>query len=44
MLMNEKEKFYSLYPEMDYDSLFEKIKTDKDFVNNFMSNVKGEKE
>ena len=32
MLMNEKEKFYSLYPEMDYDSLFEKIKTDKDFV------------
>ena len=32
MLMNEKEKFYSLYPEMDYDSLFEKVKTDKDFV------------
>ena len=32
MLMNEKEKIYSLYPEMDYDSLFEKVKTDKDFV------------
>lgn len=32
MLMNEKEKFYSLYPEMDYDSLSEKVKTDKDFV------------
>ncbi len=32
MLMNEKEKFYSLYPEIDYDSLFEKVKTDKDFV------------
>ena len=32
MLMNEKEKFYSLYPEMDYDSLFEKVKTNKDFV------------
>lgn len=32
MLMNEKEIFYSLYPEMDYDSLFEKVKTDKDFV------------
>ena len=32
MLMNEKEKFYSLYPEMNYDSLFEKVKTDKDFV------------
>lgn len=32
MLMNEKEKFYSLYPEMDYDSLLEKVKTDKDFV------------
>lgn len=32
MLMNEKEKFYSLYPGMDYDSLFEKVKTDKDFV------------
>lgn len=32
MLMNEKEKFYSLHPEMDYDSLFEKVKTDKDFV------------
>ena len=32
MLMNEKEKIYSLYPEMDYDSLLEKVKTDKDFV------------
>lgn len=32
MLMNEKEKFYSLHPEMDYDSLFEKVKTDKDFA------------
>ena len=32
MLMDEKEKFYSLYPEIDYDSLFEKVKTDKDFV------------
>lgn len=32
MLMNEKEKLYSLHPEMDYDSLLEKVKTDKDFV------------
>lgn len=32
MLMNEKEELYSLHPEMDYDSLLEKVKTDKDFV------------